>query len=174
MRWSAIPTPTPHRTETKKSEANQAEGSGFGDVGRKGYLIDCKIVCVHERAQVEGELVDIRRIAQKTDEDSRVADAGVEFSNGKLPGGVRSADRSRTLASSSPSFYWKMGDGCSNPPELARFVVSSPPSLSYHLMVVRLGASSDNELRMMRPSAICGTKARVTGDDDFVTGYHDE
>ena len=26
---SAIPTPTPHRTETKKSEADQAEGGGF-------------------------------------------------------------------------------------------------------------------------------------------------
>jgi hypothetical protein len=30
-------------------------------------------------------------------------------------------------------------------------------------MVVRVGAPSDNELRMMRPPAISGTKARVTG-----------
>ena len=30
---SAIPTPTLHRTETKKSEADQAEGGGFGDGG---------------------------------------------------------------------------------------------------------------------------------------------
>ena len=28
---SANQPPTPHRTETKKSEANQAEGRGFGD-----------------------------------------------------------------------------------------------------------------------------------------------
>jgi hypothetical protein len=28
---SAIPPPTPHRTETKKAEADQAEGRGFGD-----------------------------------------------------------------------------------------------------------------------------------------------
>jgi hypothetical protein len=41
-------------------------------------------------------------------------------------------------------------------------------------MVVRVGARSDNELRMMRPSAISGTKARITGDDDFVTSHHDE
>ena len=41
-------------------------------------------------------------------------------------------------------------------------------------MVVRVGAPSDNELRMMRPSAISGTKARLTGDDDFVTSHHDE
>ena len=33
---------------------------------------------------------------------------------------------------------------------------------------------SDNELRMMRPSAISGTKARITGDDDFVTSHYDE
>ena len=32
-------------------------------------------------------------------------------------------------------------------------------------MVVRVGAPSDNELRMMRPPAISGTKARITGDD---------
>ena len=41
-------------------------------------------------------------------------------------------------------------------------------------MVVRVGALSDNELRMMRPSAISGTKARVTGDHDFVTSHYDE
>ena len=29
---SANPTPTHHRTETKKSEADQAEGAGFGNV----------------------------------------------------------------------------------------------------------------------------------------------
>ena len=28
---SAIPTPTLHRTETKKAETDQAEGGGFGD-----------------------------------------------------------------------------------------------------------------------------------------------
>ena len=67
-----------------------------------------------------------------------------------------------------------MGDGCSNPPELARLVVSGLPSLSDNLMVVRVGAPSDNELRMMRPPAISGTKARVTGDDDFVTIHYDE
>ena len=33
---SAIPPPPPHHTETKKSEANQAEGGGFGD-GEVGY-----------------------------------------------------------------------------------------------------------------------------------------
>jgi hypothetical protein len=38
-------------------------------------------------------------------------------------------------------------------------------------MVVRVCAPSDNELRMMGPSAINGTKA-LTGDDDFVT-VHD-
>ena len=41
-------------------------------------------------------------------------------------------------------------------------------------MVVGVGAPSDNELRMMRPPAISGTKARVTGDDDFVTNHYDE
>ena len=41
-------------------------------------------------------------------------------------------------------------------------------------MVVRVGAPSDNELRMMRPPAISGTKARVTGDDDFVISHYDE
>jgi hypothetical protein len=41
-------------------------------------------------------------------------------------------------------------------------------------MVVRVGAPSDNELRMMRPPAISGTKARVIGDDDFVTNHYDE
>jgi hypothetical protein len=59
-------------------------------------------------------------------------------------------------------------------PEFARLIVSGLPSLSDHLMVVRVGAPSDNELRMMRPSAISGTKARVTGDDDFVTSHYDE
>ena len=48
-------------------------------------------------------------------------------------------------------------------------VVSNLPSLSDQLTVVRVGAPSDNELRMRRPSAISGTKARVTGDDDFIT-----
>jgi hypothetical protein len=67
-----------------------------------------------------------------------------------------------------------VGDGCSNPPEFARLIVSGLPSLSDYLMVVRVGAPSDNELRMMRPSAISGTKARVTGDDDFVTSHYDE
>jgi hypothetical protein len=41
-------------------------------------------------------------------------------------------------------------------------------------MVVRVSASSDNELRMMRSSAIRGTKARLTGDDDFITIDCDE
>jgi hypothetical protein len=41
-------------------------------------------------------------------------------------------------------------------------------ALGDQLMVVRVGAPSDNELRIMRPSVISGTKARVTGDDDFV------
>jgi hypothetical protein len=41
-------------------------------------------------------------------------------------------------------------------------------------MIVRVGAPPNNELRMMRPSAISGTKARVTGDDDFVTIHYDE
>ena len=61
-----------------------------------------------------------------------------------------------------------------DPPEFARLIVSGLPSLSDHLMVVRVGAPSDNKLRMMRPSAISGTKARVTGDDDFVTSHYDE
>ena len=34
VRLSAIPPPPLHRTETKKSEADQAEGRGFGDLGR--------------------------------------------------------------------------------------------------------------------------------------------
>jgi hypothetical protein len=46
--------------------------------------------------------------------------------------------------------------------------------LSDQLMVVRVSAPSDNELRMMRPSAISGTKARVTGHDDFITIHYDE
>ena len=29
-----MPTPTPHGTETKKAEADQAEGGGFGDGGK--------------------------------------------------------------------------------------------------------------------------------------------
>jgi len=41
-------------------------------------------------------------------------------------------------------------------------------------MVVRVGAPSNNELRMMRPPAISGTKTCVTGDDDFVTSHYDE
>jgi hypothetical protein len=41
-------------------------------------------------------------------------------------------------------------------------------------MVVRVGAPSDNEMRMMRPPAISGTKARLTCDDDFVISHHDE
>jgi hypothetical protein len=41
-------------------------------------------------------------------------------------------------------------------------------------MVVRVGTPSHNELRMMGPSAISGTKARVTGNDDFVTSRYDE
>ena len=60
------------------------------------------------------------------------------------------------------------------PPELAGFVVSGLPSLSQHLIVIRVGASSDNELRAIRASAISRTKTRVTGDDDFVTFHHDE
>ena len=78
------------------------------------------------------------------------------------------------FASWSPSFYGKVGDRCADPPELARLVVSGLPSLSDHLMVVRVGAPSDNQIRMMRPPAISGTKARVTGDDDFVISHHDE
>jgi hypothetical protein len=31
MRSQLIPPPMPHRTETKKAEADQAEGGGFGD-----------------------------------------------------------------------------------------------------------------------------------------------
>jgi hypothetical protein len=62
----------------------------------------------------------------------------------------------------------------SKPPELARLGVSGLPSLGDHLLVVRVGAPSDNELRMMGPSAINGAKARVTGDDDFVTIHYDE
>jgi len=61
-----------------------------------------------------------------------------------------------------------------DPPELARLGLSGLPSLSDHLMVVRVGEPSDNELRIMRPSAISGTKARVTSDDDFVTSHYDE
>ena len=64
-----------------------------------------------------------------------------------------------------------MGDWCSNPPKLAGLIVSGLPSLSNHLKVVGVGTPSDNELRMMGPSAINGTKA-PTGDDDFVT-VHD-
>ena len=60
----------------------------------------------------------------------------------------KSADRSRTLASWSPSFYGKVGNGCSNPPEFARLFVSGLPSLGNHLLVVRVGAPSDNELRI--------------------------
>jgi hypothetical protein len=41
-------------------------------------------------------------------------------------------------------------------------------------MVIRVGAPSNNELGMMRPSAISGTKACVTRDDDFVTSHYDE
>jgi hypothetical protein len=41
-------------------------------------------------------------------------------------------------------------------------------------MVIRVSAPSDNELRMMRPSAISGSKARITRDDDFVTSHYDE
>jgi hypothetical protein len=67
-----------------------------------------------------------------------------------------------------------VGDGCSNPPKLAGLIVSGLPSLSNHLKVVGVGTPSDNELRMMRPSAIGGTKARFTGDDDFVTVHYDE
>ena len=67
-----------------------------------------------------------------------------------------------------------MGDRCADPPELARLGVSGLPSLGNDLLVVGVGAPSDNELRMMRPPAIGGTKARVTGDDDFVTSHHDE
>ena len=80
----------------------------------------------------------------------------------------------QTELSWSPSFYGKVGDGCSNPPELAGLIVSGLPSLSHHFMVVRVGAPSDDELRMMRPSAISGTKACVTRDDDFVTSHYDE
>jgi hypothetical protein len=78
------------------------------------------------------------------------------------------------LQSWSPSFYGEVGDGCSDPPEFARLIVSGLPSLSDHLMVVRVGAPSDNELRMVRPSAISGTKAGVTGDDNFVISHCDE
>jgi hypothetical protein len=78
------------------------------------------------------------------------------------------------LASCSPSFYGKVGDGCCDPPDFARLIISGLPSLSDHLMVVRVGAPSDNELRMMRPSAISCAKARVTGDDDFITIHCDE
>jgi hypothetical protein len=78
------------------------------------------------------------------------------------------------LASCSPSFYRKVGDRCPNPADFARLIVSGPPSASDHLMVLRVSASSDNELRMMRPSAISGTKARLTGDDDFITIHRDE
>ena len=67
-----------------------------------------------------------------------------------------------------------MSDGCSNPPELAGLIVSGLPSLRDHLMVIRIGATSDNELRLMRPSAIRGTKPHAAGDDDFVTIHHDE
>ena len=41
-------------------------------------------------------------------------------------------------------------------------------------MIVRVGAPSDNELRMMRPPAISGTKVRADGDDDFVTIHYDK
>jgi hypothetical protein len=108
----------------------------------------------------------------------------VHSAHGGLPDAARhgsrhlDADAARHFARREglafPSFYGKVGDGCSNPPELARLVVSCLPSLSDHLLVVRVGAPSDNELRMMRSSAISGTKARVTGDDDFVTIYYDE
>jgi hypothetical protein len=80
----------------------------------------------------------------------------------------------QTELSLSPSFYGKVGDGCSNPPELAGLIVSGLPSLSDHLMVIRVGAPSNNELGMMRPSAISGTKACGTRDDDFVTSHYDE
>src|SRR5262245_6110220 len=69
-----------------------------------------------------------------------------------------SNQRSADAASWPPSFYGKVGDGCPNPPELARLIVRNPPSLSDHLMVVRVGAPSDNEIRMMRPSAISGSR----------------
>ena len=41
-------------------------------------------------------------------------------------------------------------------------------------MIIRVGASPDNELRVIWASAISCTKARVTGDDDFVTFDQDE
>ena len=40
---SAIPTPSRHRTETKKAEADKAEGGGFGD-RKKGYVIEPHLV----------------------------------------------------------------------------------------------------------------------------------
>jgi hypothetical protein len=73
-----------------------------------------------------------------------------------------------------PSFYGIVSDGCSNPPEFTRLIVNGLPSLSDQFMVIRVGAPSDNELRMMRAPAISGTKARITRDDDFVTSHYDE
>jgi hypothetical protein len=61
-----------------------------------------------------------------------------------------------------------------NPPELTRLLISCLPSLGEHLMVICVGAPPYNELRVIRASAISCTKARVTGDDDFVTFDHDE
>jgi hypothetical protein len=92
----------------------------------------------------------------------------------RLKKSERAPTEAECFASCSPSFYAKVGDGCSNPPDFARLIVSGLPSLSDHLMVVRVGAPSDNELRMVRPSAISGTKARVTGNDDFITSHYDE
>jgi hypothetical protein len=48
---SAIPPPTPHRTETKKSETDQAEGGGFGyrrDGGDKCHICEIDILSLKQ------------------------------------------------------------------------------------------------------------------------------
>ena len=59
-------------------------------------------------------------------------------------------------------------------PSLARLIVRGLPGLSDHLMVVHVGAPSDNGAADDEAFCISGTKARITGDDDFVISHYGE
>jgi hypothetical protein len=59
----------------------------------------------------------------------------------------------------------------SNPAQLARLVVCRLPCLG-EFVVVCLRTAAHLKLRMIGAFAVCGTKARLASDDDFIASHH--
>ena len=91
---SAIPTPTRHRTETKKSEADQAECRGFGYAHRADNLIP-NAWFILKRSAIEGF-----RSGRMLPESKEATQGGCYCNNSarpnqKLPGIARNRCRVR-------------------------------------------------------------------------------